>query len=254
MESEKFDLVFSGQVLPKQDVGQVKANMAALFKVSAAQIDALFSGKAVVLKRNLDLTAANRYRVAIKKAGARVDLVKSGVTPAKGAPVVPPAPAQAAEPQNIAEPAQDTTQPPEPAIAASKPAAMATPEADPQQTEVLAGDFTLASAGSDLLSEDERETVLPVAVDISSLSLRENSGNLLDEHEWQRELPIAVADLDADILPAGSDLLSTNERASVAQAEVNELQADLAPVGSRLEVEKPAPPPAPNVDHIQLVD
>lgn len=259
MESEKFDLVFSGQVLPKQEVDQVKANMSALFKVSAAQIDALFSGKAVVLKRNLDLAAANRYRVAIKKAGARVDLVKSGEASAKAAApkveaIQPEPQSQQAAPVVASEPASA----PEPlatlSVAKNDVAEAATSPEQKSPSKTLGESFTLSAAGADLLNDDERQRVEAVSVDTSALSIRENTGNLLDEGEWQRELPVAVADLDADILPAGSNLLNAKERAPEVKANVNDLQADIAPAGSRLESERPAPPPAPNVDHIQLAD
>ena len=259
MESEKFDLVFSGQVLPKQEVDQVKANMAALFKVSAAQIDALFSGKAVVLKRNLDLAAANRYRVAIKKAGARVDLVKSGAASAKAA--APKVEAKQPEPQSqqtAPVAASEPTSAPEPvaalSVAKDDAAEAATSPEQKSPSKTLGESFTLSAAGADLLSDDERQKVEAVSVDTSALSVRENTGNLLDEGEWQRELPVAVADLDADILPAGSNLLNAKERAPEVKANVNDLQADIAPVGSRLATERPAPPPAPNVDHIHLAD
>lgn len=257
MESEKFDLVFSGQVLPKQEVDQVKANMAALFKVSAAQIDALFSGKAVVLKRNLDLAAANRYRVAIKKAGARVDLVKSGEAPAKVAAKQPEPQSQQAAPIPEVVNSLESVAAMSAATDVGKDAVTETTDNAPEQkslSKTLGESFTLSAAGAYLLSDDERQKVEAVNVDTSALSVRENTGNLLDEGEWQRELPVAVADLEADILPPGSSLLNAKERAPEVKANVNDLQAEIAPVGSQLAAERPAPPPAPNVDHIQLAD
>lgn len=246
MESEKFDLVFSGQLLPRQDVDQVKANIAALFKVSAAQVDALFSGKAVVLKKNIDLAAANRYRVAIKKAGARVDLVKTG-DGVSTKPVAHPVPSEAKVP-----PAPKLDNAEENAFASMSQSAPI--ESVKTSIKPAIAELTLSAVGANLIDDSERERREPVNVDTSSLSIRENTGHLLDDGEWQRDLPVAVADLDADILPPGSDLLSVSERAPEVKSTVKALEVDIAPVGSRLEDEKPAPPAAPNVDHIQLAN
>ncbi|HEY7772857.1 MAG TPA: hypothetical protein VIC26_06735 [Marinagarivorans sp.] len=272
MQSEKFDLVFSGQVLPRQEVSVVKANMAALFKASSAQIDALFSGKTVVLKRNLDLAAANRYRVAIKKAGARVDLVKAGAAQTAAAK----APAPQAQPASH-DTATARAKAPERAPAAlSESPAAASPAAGNLQAAaqfelaevgahlsdgvasdvplVDAPDFEVFNPGSDLLTEAEKNTFVAKEVDTSSLSLRDNDGNLLDEGEWQSELPVIVADLDADILPAGADLLTDGERKPLEKASVADLDLDVAPAGERLQPERVQSAQAPNVDHIRLAD
>ncbi|BCD96906.1 hypothetical protein [Marinagarivorans cellulosilyticus] len=260
MESEKFDLVFSGQVLPRQDVAVVKANMAALFKVSANQIEALFSGKAVVLKRNIDLAAANRYRVAIKKAGARVDMVKAGsagAAPVKAEKVEKAQALQSEQNSQASSPVQ-----PEPASTAPQKAALAleavgTHLSDKQAEPVAvvaAPDFEVFEAGSDLLLDGERAGFVAKDVDTSGLSVRDGGGNLLDEGEWMADLPVIVADLDADLLPPGVDLINENERKLVKPAPIAELDVELAPVGTRLEAEKRPAPQAPNVDHIQLSD
>ncbi len=281
MESEKFDLVFSGQILPRQELAVVKANMAALFKISSAQVEALFSGKAIVLKRNVDLTAANRYRVAIKKAGARIDLLKAGTAPVK-APVktaekvVVKAPVSTetstetntdinsdASTQNAPRMSANAVPPQTPAIKkAQKPSAslealpvgegLLAPSADLRAT-VVVPDFEVLESGSDLLSEDERVKVAPLDIDLSAITVRA-LGPLVDDAELVRKAPVAVTELQADILPAGSSLLQDSERRQVTPANIQALDLDIAPVGARLDSEKPPAPPAPNVDHIALAD
>lgn len=277
MESEKFDLVFSGQILPRQELAVVKANMAALFKISSAQVEALFSGKAIVLKRNVDLTAANRYRVAIKKAGARIDLLKAGTAQVK-APVktaekvAVKAPVSTetntninsdASTQNAPRMSANAVPPQTPAIKkAQKPSAslealpvgegLLAPSADLRAT-VVVPDFEVLESGSDLLSEDERVEVAPLDIDLSAITVRA-LGPLVDDAELVRKAPVAVAELQADILPAGSSLLQDSERRQVTPANIQALDLDIAPVGARLDSEKPPAPPAPNVDHIALAD
>lgn len=279
MESEKFDLVFSGQILPRQELAVVKANMAALFKISSAQVEALFSGKAIVLKRNVDLTAANRYRVAIKKAGARIDLLKAGTAQVKApvktaekvavkAPVSTETSTETntnsdASTQNAPRMSANAVPPQTPAIKkAQKPSAslealpvgegLLAPSADLRAT-VVVPDFEVLESGSDLLSEDERVKVAPLDIDLSAITVRA-LGPLVDDAELVRKAPVAVAELQADILPAGSSLLQDSERRQVTPANIQALDLDIAPVGARLDSEKPPAPPAPNVDHIALAD
>ena len=263
MESEKFDLVFSGQILPRQDVATVKANMAALFKVSSAQVDALFSGKAVVLKRNVDLAAANRYRVAIKKAGARVDLVKAGTAAAS--------PAKA---EKVPQAAQVSASPVEAVVAPSVAVNTAVVNASAAKVElgleavganlsdairtpvasVAAPNFEVFEAGSDLLSGHERTEFVAKEVDTSAFSVRDGGGNLLDDGEWIASLPLIVADLDVDVLPPGSNLINEREREPVNRVHIADLDLEIAPPGARLEAEKGPAAKAPNIDHIQLSD
>ena len=261
MESEKFDLVFSGQVLPRQDVAVVKANMAALFKVSANQIEALFSGKAVVLKRNIDLAAANRYRMAIKKAGARVDMVKAGSAGAAPVKAEKVEKAQALQPEQNNQ-ASSPPEQPEATSAAPQKAALALEAVGTHLSDkpaesvaaVAAPNFEVFEAGSDLLLDGERAEFVAKDVDTSGLSVRDGGGNLLDEGEWMADLPVIVADLDVDLLPPGVDLINEHERKPVKPASIADLDVELAPVGARLEAEKRPAPQAPNVDHIQLSD
>lgn len=263
MESEKFDLVFSGQILPRQDLAVVKANMAALFKISSAQVDGLFSGKSIVLKRGVDLTAANRYRVAIKKAGARVELIKAGAEPA-----LVKAAAAAESPGQPQALSGAPTQPVE-SVAEAAPQAKTQEAVSLEVLPVGEGllehsnqhdtavvnvpDFEVLESGSDILEENERTHFEPLELDLSAISVRE-VGNLIDEAETMAPLPVLVADMQAEILPVGSDLLSATERSVIVTADIADLDLDIAPVGTRLEHEKPPAPPSPNVDHIQLTD
>lgn len=68
-------LIFSGQVQPGHDPGEVKARLGQLLRINdPVKLDMLFSGKAITLKRNMAPEEARRYEAAIVKAGAMVTI------------------------------------------------------------------------------------------------------------------------------------------------------------------------------------
>jgi hypothetical protein len=78
MSDELFEVVFSGQVSDTTDTDNVKARVGKMFNANAAKIAQLFSGKRIVIKKNIDLTTAEKYQNAFAKAGA-ISKVKSMV-------------------------------------------------------------------------------------------------------------------------------------------------------------------------------
>lgn len=244
----QFDIIFRGDIVFGQQLADVKLRLQQLFKSDAAKIDALFTGRPVPLKRNLDESTANKYRDALLKAGAMVDIYPSDKSPAN-APVRP-APAIA--------PAE------------SKPA-------------VPTG-WTLAPVGADLLPIRERPPQpAPVVVDITGLSLRPAEGNLLDPREFRQdeapavvapdlglaavgedlisadekyELPLPEIDLeDWEIAEPGSDLLTEDERPIIIPAVIAVEDFGLAPAGSDLGQIKPQVQPlTPDISNIRLAD
>ena len=65
MPESLFDIVFRGDLMPGHKLPEVKARLARLFKIDAARVEPLFSGAAVVLKRNLDRATADKYVAAL---------------------------------------------------------------------------------------------------------------------------------------------------------------------------------------------
>ena len=74
MSDRRFEVIFRGDVVPGQSLMDVKQRLAELFGAPAAKVEQMFSGRPVVIKRDLDEEAAARYRVALKEAGALVEL------------------------------------------------------------------------------------------------------------------------------------------------------------------------------------
>ncbi len=66
----QYKVVFSGEIAEGQDVESVKADVAALYKVSVEKCEELFSGRRVTVKDNLDAQTAQKYKDVFEKTGA----------------------------------------------------------------------------------------------------------------------------------------------------------------------------------------
>lgn len=260
MPEELFDIVFKGELVRSFEPDAVKKNIGQLFKVDGAKLEALFSGKSVVLKRNLDFDTAAKYRGAIKKAGAVVALVPVENVAAQPQPA--PLASQTAPPQ---QPASSTRavfgervsalQNPSSHSAHSEPASSLAPaQASPVSSSYVRPetyDMSLAPAGLEILASSERKPVEVVAVDISSISLREGGGDLLDESEKTIAETLDI-DLSAIQLAPQGELLKPHERKQVEAVKVDITRISLAEPGARLGQPSPPPPPPPDVSKIKL--
>jgi hypothetical protein len=88
MTEKRFAVVFSGQIVDGADAAQVRKNLANLFNVEVKKVEAMFSGKPVLIKNNLDEAKARGYQTALAKAAPPT-------TPAAKKESAPPAPPQA---------------------------------------------------------------------------------------------------------------------------------------------------------------
>lgn len=70
MSDELFEVAFSGQIKEGADLEQVKAKVGAMFKADASKLAHLFSGKRMVIKKNINQATANKYQTALNNAGA----------------------------------------------------------------------------------------------------------------------------------------------------------------------------------------
>lgn len=89
MSGKDFRVTFHGEVMQGWDPDEVKANMAALFKLDpenkqhAQKLDRLFSGRPVVIKDGLNAATAQAYVDAIAKAGGDARAKKKSEPPNK---------------------------------------------------------------------------------------------------------------------------------------------------------------------------
>jgi hypothetical protein len=253
--SEQFDIIFRGDIVFGHQLADVKVRLQQLFKADAAKIDALFTGRPVPLKRNLDLESANKYRDALIKAGAQVEL---SATVGAQSDVL-------SKQSNGSQSAQQR------------------PSASPpvQQAEVTV--WTLAPVGSSLLAPTEKTNFVPRNIDTSALTLKPEGGNLIEASEKQTEeiAPVFVPDFDiaevgADLITAeekmdlpfveieledwtiaeaGADLISDSEKTISPTPVIHVPDVGLAPAGSDLGQLKPViKPVTPDISGIRLTD
>lgn len=70
----RYEIAFTGQLVPGAQLESVQANLAKLFQADAQRIALLFSGRRIVIKNNLDAAGAEKYRSTLLRAGAQVEV------------------------------------------------------------------------------------------------------------------------------------------------------------------------------------
>ncbi len=149
-----FEIAFSGELVEGARVEVVKANLAKLFQADEQRIALLFSGRRVVIKSGLDAAGAEKYRMTLERAGARVEVcdLSAEVEEIELAAPPPAAPLAAAP---AARPGRLQVTPRDEVMAAF--------------SDVDAPDFGLAPVGADL-QDDKPEAPAP-HLDLSGLSV-----------------------------------------------------------------------------------
>ncbi|ARS49879.1 hypothetical protein ACRS3X_14105 [Ectopseudomonas hydrolytica] len=154
----RYEIAFSGQLVPGAQPELVKANMAKLFQADAQRIAQLFSGRRIVIKNNLDAAGAEKYRATLERAGARVEVVDMDM-PIEEVELAPPPPLE-------------TAGAPVAPAAAPRPGRLQVAPRDEYMaafSEVDAPDFGIAPVGADL--QDAKPDAQAPRVDLSQFSL-----------------------------------------------------------------------------------
>lgn len=147
----RFEIAFSGRLLPGAAPEQVRANLARLFQADEQRIALLFSGRRVVIKTDLDEAAAEKYRATLERAGALAEV--------RALDTVAPSPA----PAPVAAPVAPA------AVTAAAGKVAPRDEYMAAFVDVEAPDFGIAPVGADL-QEARPEPAAP-ALDLSRISL-----------------------------------------------------------------------------------
>lgn len=71
-----YRIVFSGEVSDGVSFGDAKSKVCALFKLDNKTVEALFSSKRTIVKKNLNYSEAQKYQKAFLKCGAVCEIVK----------------------------------------------------------------------------------------------------------------------------------------------------------------------------------
>jgi len=69
MPEDRYNVVFSGELSAETTQEAARGNLHAWFRLDDAQLANLFSGRRVVVKRDVSLDVATRYQAAFRKAG-----------------------------------------------------------------------------------------------------------------------------------------------------------------------------------------
>lgn len=149
-ESDYFDLVYSGEIVPGSNLEQVKQRVAATFKLDAAAAQQLFSGEPMRLKRGIDKSSAEGIMQRLADAGAVAKLI----------PVAEESTAsQSTQPLSLAPLGADVLQ-----------------VADRSDQQIVPlpdlNHLTVEPIGSDILKQAELPKVKAVNPDISKLALQ----------------------------------------------------------------------------------
>jgi len=184
MAEGDFQVVFRGELTGERSGDEVRQQLADLFRMPEEKVAALFSGKPIVVKRNLDEATARKFEAAFRKAGALCEIRPAGDT-ASADPgsdrqtTAEPAPAgQQAQPtQATAGTATDSEATRRASLAAA---------GDPNQTLLELG-VPEDLSGLDVDTSDaplsSGETVPAPDIDIGDLSVVDNDSGNLSEHE-----------------------------------------------------------------------
>lgn len=169
MSDARFNLVFNGELVAGASPDAVKQNLAKLFKLDPARVEAMFSGKPVVLKKDADQATAMKFRAVLRQAGAQVRMEPVGAVEEVSAAPAPPV-EQAAQ-----EPAAPVTAP-APAQPAAAPATASAAAGDMDMVGTIrtggtgfSGEFDVAPPGADIA--DKVDGPAPMVPDVSGISL-----------------------------------------------------------------------------------
>lgn len=167
------------------DPAVARENLARLFKQPVERLEKLFSGERVVIKRGLDEATAQKYRDALRQAGAICALVSHDPNSAaeKPAPKMPPAKTGKEDLAALSEPVK----------VQFKPQVVAT--AEPVTPEAGATDALLAAPGAVLVAPEKRR---PPTIDTDHLHLVEVGALLGDARRVDSpDIDISALEMDA---------------------------------------------------------
>ncbi|MFC1853882.1 hypothetical protein ACFL27_27170 [candidate division CSSED10-310 bacterium] len=93
MDTNKdFQVIFKGELAPGRELTDVKASLQKILRIDRTRVDRLFSGKGVILRKELDETSAKKFKKHFEQSGALCHVVEKKPKPS-------PAPAFEPEPQ-----------------------------------------------------------------------------------------------------------------------------------------------------------
>ena len=74
--NSRYKLLFQGKISADNEVAVVRGRLQKLLKASDAQLDVMFSGKPVTIKKDVDEATVEKYLDAFINAGAKLEIVE----------------------------------------------------------------------------------------------------------------------------------------------------------------------------------
>ena len=181
MSDELFEVAFSGQINDAADLDEVKAKFAKMFNADENKLAHLFSGKRIVIKKNIDAATAAKYQTAIERVGAICEM-------------------KSLSSSNEIAPGPDL-----------KPEATSPPPSSPPATAPMQTTYTAAADYGDVLPPPELEPLGITADQIDDLSatIAPVGSELQEEIKEAAEPVIDISDLD--VAPVGSAIGSSKK-------------------------------------------
>ncbi len=220
MAKGSYQVIFVGKIIEHADFDMVKTNVARVFSLPPDRVDKLFSGRRIVLKKDIDQTTAERYKTTLQRAGALCEIEDTQAATPESTQVAPD------ELMTVAEPGSQIGEHVEVANATIDTSGMDMAEVGITLAEsesvpdahIDTGDINMAEAGITLAEPKE---VVDVQIDTSGIDMAE-VGITLAEPEEFLEAEFDLSDLTLD--EAGATLV---ESTSVPDANIDTSQLSL---------------------------
>jgi len=167
-----YEVAFSGQIAEGADLDKVKANVAQMFKADDAKLAQLFSGKRVVIKKDIDKQTALKYQAALTKAGALCEVANLSATKppvVEAAVTVPVEPKPAVTKVITNTPIEDI------------PPAPKTVPLDITGDQISDLSASLAPVGSDM--QDAKAEIPEVQIDLTGMDMAPPGSDLVEHRD-----------------------------------------------------------------------
>ena len=212
MAKGSYQVIFSGKIIEHADLDMVKANVARTFSIPPEKLEKLFSGRRLVLKKDLDHATAERYRLTLERAGALCELEDTASKPAAAPSVQASTPVKEGvaptsqvdnatgmsmaevgitlvEPESVPDANIDTSDMNMAEVGITLVEPVFAPDAN-----IDTGDMDMAEAGITLV---EPESVPDANIDTGDMDMAE-AGSILAEQEEFLEAEFDLAELSMD--------------------------------------------------------
>lgn len=122
---DRYTVIFEGRIMPGKNAGRVKERLKSDLKTDDQGLAKLFTGNPVAIRKNTDLTTAEKYKQIFAAAGAFCEIRKDGEPEAQSP--LPPSGTTAVVADDF-DAAQSSAPPPQPTVLAVKHHRITTPD------------------------------------------------------------------------------------------------------------------------------